>query len=390
MVDPTPDGRLVEVVERKGIGHPDTICDALAEEVSRALSRTYLERFGRVLHHNVDKALLCGGSAAPRFGGGEITRPIEIILAGRVTRSFRGTDVPVEEVAIETCRAWLRAHLHALDPDRHLRIACRFGPGSGDLVDLFARGATPLANDTSIGVGFAPRSHLEQAVLDLGKWLDDPASQQSWPERGEDVKIMAVRTASAVTLTVTCALVSAFVKDAADYLAKKALLASAIGARASGLLGEEPRVEINAADDPARGSFYLTVTGTSAEAGDDGQVGRGNRVSGLITPGRPMTLEAAAGKNPVSHVGKLYSVAAGLIAEDLVGALPGVSAAECTLVSRIGSPIDEPQAVSVRLRIEDGPPAAAHSSAVAEVTRGWLAGLPGLSARLIAGDIAVF
>jgi S-adenosylmethionine synthetase len=257
-------------------------------------------------------------------------------------------------------------------------------------VDLFGRGATPLANDTSIGVGFAPRSRLERAVLDLGKWLDDSASQQPWPERGEDVKIMAVRTASAVTLTVTCALVSAFVKDAADYLAKKALLARAIGARASALLGEPARMEINAADDPARGSFYLTVSGTSAEAGDDGQVGRGNRVSGLITPGRPMTLEAAAGKNPVSHVGKLYSVAAGLIAEDLVAALPGVGAAECTLVSRIGSPIDDPQAVGVRLRVEDGRPAAAHSPAVAEAARGRLAGLPALSARLIAGEIAVF
>ena len=390
MADPPPDERLVEVVERKGIGHPDTICDALAEEVSKTLSRTYLQRFGRVLHHNVDKALLCGGSASPHFGGGEVTTPIEIILAGRVTRSLGGIDVPVEALAIESCRTWLRAHLHALDADRHVRIVCRFGPGSGDLVDLFAGGATPLANDTSIGVGFAPRSRLEQAVLDLGKWLDDPASQQPWPERGEDVKIMAVRTAGAVTFTLSCALVSAVVQDAADYLAKKALLADAIGVRARALLGQQPRVEINAADDPARGRFYLTVTGTSAEAGDDGQVGRGNRVSGVITPGRPMTLEAAAGKNSVSHVGKLYSVAAGLIAEDVVAALPGVSAAECMLVSRIGSPIDEPQLVNVRLRIDDGPPAAARSPAVAELARSRLAGLPALSTRLIAGEIAVY
>jgi S-adenosylmethionine synthetase len=28
-----PDAQDVEVVERKGIGHPDTICDALAEEI---------------------------------------------------------------------------------------------------------------------------------------------------------------------------------------------------------------------------------------------------------------------------------------------------------------------------------------------------------------------
>src|SRR6266700_5108088 len=153
MPEPPPDERLVEVVERKGLGHPDTICDALAEEVSRALSRHYLERFGRVLHHNVDKALLCGGSASPRFGGGEVSAPIEIILAGRATASFRGVDIPVETLAIESCRAWLRAHLHALDPERHVKIECRFRPGSGDLVDLFGRsGRVALANDTSIGV----------------------------------------------------------------------------------------------------------------------------------------------------------------------------------------------------------------------------------------------
>ena len=62
----------VEVVERKGIGHPDTICDALAETLSRNLCQEYQRRFGEILHHNVDKALLCGGRAAAAFGGGRI------------------------------------------------------------------------------------------------------------------------------------------------------------------------------------------------------------------------------------------------------------------------------------------------------------------------------
>ena len=66
-----------EIVERKVLGHPDTICDALAENLSRALSRFYLERFGATLHHNVDKALLCGGAARPAFGGGEVTEPVD-------------------------------------------------------------------------------------------------------------------------------------------------------------------------------------------------------------------------------------------------------------------------------------------------------------------------
>lgn len=116
-------------------------------------------------------------------------------------------------------------------------------------------------------------------------------------------------------------------------------------------------VEVNAADDPAAGSFYLTVTGTSAEAGDDGQAGRGNRVGGLITPYRPMVMESAAGKNPVTHVGKLYNVLARRLAAALVDELPEVAAAECFLVSRIGEPVARPGLVHVAVGGRDGGPA---------------------------------
>ena len=80
----------VEIVERKGLGHPDSICDALAETFSRNLCREYRRRFGEVLHHNVDKALLCGGSAAPAFGGGTVLSPINIYLAGRGSSCSEG------------------------------------------------------------------------------------------------------------------------------------------------------------------------------------------------------------------------------------------------------------------------------------------------------------
>jgi S-adenosylmethionine synthetase len=390
--DPPPGARAVEIVERKGIGHPDTICDALAEGISRALSRYYLERFGRVLHHNVDKVLLCGGAAAPRFGGGELTAPIEIILAGRATRELRGVVVPVEAIAVESARAWLRAHLHALDPERHVRIACRIGPGSTDLVELFgrARARVALANDTSIGVGFAPLSPLEAAVLALERSINAFDAKRVRPETGEDVKVMAVRRGGHSAFTIACAFVSAHVESAAAYEQKKARLAQALQRRAADLLGGQAEVVVNAADDAARGSLYLTVTGTSAEAGDDGEVGRGNRANGLITPGRPMTLEAAAGKNPVSHVGKLYNVAAGRIAGALVAALPEVAGAECALVSRIGVPIDDPQLVALRLALRSGRPAAALAGPAGEVARAELAKVPALGDELTAGGVELY
>jgi S-adenosylmethionine synthetase len=102
--------RPVEIVERKGLGHPDTICDMLSEQLSVALSRKYLDEFGLVLHHNVDKALLAAGRAEPAFGGGRIVEPIDIYLAGRVTTEVRGKIVPVRTLAEETATAWLREH----------------------------------------------------------------------------------------------------------------------------------------------------------------------------------------------------------------------------------------------------------------------------------------
>ncbi len=350
--DPLPELQPVEMVERKGLGHPDTLCDALAEEVSVALCRFYLERFGVILHHNVDKVLLVGGQSRPAFGGGEVTAPIEIYLAGRATFEAGGVRVPVEELALESCKQWLRAHLRHLDPDRHVKLFCRVRPGSTDLVELFLRrqvAGEPLANDTSCGAGFAPLTPLEATVLRTERGLRSPEALRAHPERGEDLKVMAVRRGERVGLTVSDAFVSAHIASLRQYAgAREALREDAR------VLGAGAEVEVNAADDLAREQIYWTVTGTSAEAGDDGEAGRGNRANGLITPYRPMTMESVAGKNPVSHVGKLYNVAASLIAEQLVQRVGGLRGAECYLVSRVGAPVRMPQLVHVRCWLAGG------------------------------------
>src|SRR4030065_974903 len=106
----------------------------------------------------------------------------------------------------------------------------------------------------------------------------------------------------------------------------------------------EVAITINAADNYEKNIYYLTVTGTSAECGDDGQVGRGNRANGLITPYRPMTLEATAGKNPITHTGELYTLGAKEISREITN-VPDISGADCYLVSQIGKPITETQTV---------------------------------------------
>lgn len=368
-----------EIVERKGIGHPDTICDALAESVSAALSSFYLERFGAILHHNVDKVLLCAGVARPRFGGGTVDRPIEIVIAGQATREAGGVEVPIVDLATEACRAWLAAHLHALDARRHVRIRVATRPGSAALLGLFERraGGEALANDTSCGVGFAPETPLERVVRAVERALAAPETARAFPEIGEDVKVMGVRRGDALSLTVACALVDRHVASLADYELKRAragALARAAAARAAP--GVPIDVRINEADDPApegEKDVYLTVTGTSAEAGDDGEVGRGNRANGLITPCRPMSIEAPAGKNPRTHVGKLYNVIAARIAEDIIARIFGVAEARCRLVSRIGRPLREPEIADIEVAMWEDLPLAEVRPAIEEIAREELA-----------------
>ena len=354
---PPIDALPVEIVERKGLGHPDTICDALAAELSAALSRFYLERFGRVLHHNVDKVLLCAGMARPAFAGGEILEPMAVYICGRATLELGGVRVPIEELADAACRTWLREHIHALDADRHVRLHLLVRPGSPELVELFLRqrpGAPPLANDSAIGVGFAPFSHLERATLAVEQELNSAAVKASCPELGEDVKVLGIRQRGRVDLTIACAVVGRYVETLSDYVEAKERARRIARDAARSAADLDVVAAVNTADTPTPSGIYLTVTGTSAESGDDGQAGRGNRANGLITPYRPMSLESAAGKNPVSHPGRLYQVAAGRIAAAVVNHIEEIGAAECYLASRIGRPITDPQVAEIRVRLAGG------------------------------------
>ncbi len=346
----TPYEEEVEIVERKGTGHPDTICDNVAEQVSIEISKLYLDEFGMVMHHNVDKALLIGGVADPRFGGGKIIEPIELTVVGRATKEVDGHKVEVDEVAIEAIKNWLKRNIANLNVEAHIIPGVKIRPGSKDLVDLFRRfgkGEVPLANDTSFGTGFYPFDELEQAVYEAERLLNNKELRRSMPFIGEDIKVMGVRNGNTYKLTVAMATVDRFISDLEDYIEKKEKVKELLlkNIKVDGDL----EIFVNTADDMKTGSVYLTVTGTSAEQGDDGQVGRGNRINGLITPYRPMSLEAAAGKNAVSHVGKIYN----FFAQDLSKAIVEEGLADESyvyIVSQIGKPINQPQVLDIRVK----------------------------------------
>ncbi len=364
-IDRKPVSELnVELVERKGLGHPDYIADASAEAVSKALSNYYLEKYGVILHHNVDKVLVVGGQANPRFGGGDIIQPIYILVAGRVTTEVKtatGVEkVPIGTIIISAIKDWIRSNFRFLDPDRHVVIDYKVGMGSTDLVGVYELGVkatkVPLANDTSIGVGFAPLTDTERLVLETERLLNSREFKAKLPEVGEDVKVMGgLRIGKDVKLTIASAIISSLVKDKDHYLNVKEEVKNKVLDLAAKITPNlTVDVTVNAADKPEHGIFYLTVTGTSAEHGDDGATGRGNRANGLITPMRPMSMEATAGKNPVSHIGKLYNVLANRIAERIYGEVKGLKEVYVYLLSQIGKPINEPLVANVEILPEPG------------------------------------
>jgi S-adenosylmethionine synthetase len=346
----------VEIVERKGVGHPDYMADGIAEAVSKELSKYYLKRFNTILHHNVDKVLIVGGQAYPTFGGGEVLQPIYVIVSGRATsyvRTREGVEfIPIGTLVLKAAKNWLRENFRFLNPEEHVIIDYKIGHGSADLVGLFELGLkrVPLANDTSFGTGFAPLSPLESIVYGVERFLNSKELKTRLPVVGEDVKVMGLRVGKKIRLTIAIAMVSKFVKDKGEYMALKDAIKDAILDYIAKKTAEyDVEVHINTADKPEEGILYLTVTGTSAEHGDDGATGRGNRVNGLITPMRPMSLEATAGKNPVSHVGKLYNVVANIIANRVYSEVKGVKEVYVNILSQIGKPVNEPQIVDIKI-----------------------------------------
>ncbi len=349
----------VEIVERKGKGHPDYICDSIMDAISVELSKLYLEKFGDILHHNIDKGLLAAGKTVKRFGGGRVIKPMELTIGDRATFSFKGRRLPVTEIAVETAKRWFKKNLRFVNPERHVRYRVVLSEGSEELTDIFQRpGRIRVANDTSAAVGYYPLSATERAVLELEQYLNSEGFKERFPETGEDVKVMGLRRKDRLELTVAMPLLAGFINSEQAYFIKKEEIIEEMERFMKRFSQEFSSIEIhyNTLDERERGvgGVYLSLLGTSAEDADSGQVGRGNRVNGLISMNRPMGTEAAAGKNPVSHVGKIYNILSHRIARKIYESTEGVKEVYVLLLSRIGTPIDRPQMANAQILLEKG------------------------------------
>ncbi len=365
--------RRLEICEHKGVGHPDTLTDGACEAAAVALARAYRGAFGAPAHFNVDKGLLVAGRSAPRFGGGEVLEPAKLMICGRAAPTHEHFDVA--QVAAQAAHQYFERTLRRGADD--FGIECHIGRGSANLEAIYGSEHV-AANDTSFGVGFWPYSRLERTVLEAAALLRSEELRRRFPSAGDDFKVMGLRRDGELALTVALAMVDRDVRSAAQYFEVKQALVAFLAAR----IGVP--VVLNALDDPGalhEAGLHLTVTGTSAEMGDDGQVGRGNRVNGLITPGRLMSLEATAGKNPAAHVGKIYNVLANEIARAVCEQIENVLEASVQLVSQIGRPVALPWAASVQV-VSRARLTGALSAGIAELTAAHLARTGELSRRL--------
>ena len=404
---PIEKSEFPELCERKGIGHPDTVCDAVADACSRALCLYYLENFDRVYHHNVDKAALVGGTARPEYGGGLIIQPQYFLIVGRainqiLTECGDGTNkleyIPIPTICIETQRKVLADIFRNLDLNRDIQFDYAVRPGSIDLTGVFDQShhteEVPLANDTSFGVGYAPYSDVEKIALEAEKLINSDKFKDKCKASGEDIKVMVQRIGNEVGITVAAAMVSKYINDASEYVSYTNQIKEAVLDLAADIIPEhDVSCQVNVADNIEKGIIYLTITGTSAEAGDDGEVGRGNRSNGLITPCRTMSLEAVCGKNPINHVGKLYNILSTEMAREIIKRGQGnIIEAHVKLLSQIGRPITDPWISSIELIPADNVNFDSVKKIAEEVLAERLSkeNFIDLRKRLIAGKVQVF
>ncbi len=376
-------GARAEMGEHKGIGHPDSLCDGAVEAAARALSLAYMDSYGSIQPFNLDKALLVGGTSTPKFGGGRLERPMRLIVSGPVTEL---PDVSVERLVGQAIREYLVVSL-GVDDDL-IGIEPILRPTAPNLRRVTNGPLIPLANDTSFGVGYAPLSQLEGSVLSAAQILRSREFRDAFQAAGLDYKVMGSRYGQHLRLTIALAFIDRAVRGVDEYFTQKELIAKYLAQH----LTLPCEIAINTLDEHGaydESGIYLTVTGMSAEHGDDGEVGRGNRVNGLITPYRPMSLEAAAGKNPASHVGKLYNVLAHQLAGRIQEAVDGVDEVTVRLLSAIGRPIDQPQLTAVDVVAADGL-SDVQLLQIRDLTTQALAHLPALTQALVQGTVAVF
>ena len=320
-----------ELVERKGVGHPDTICDAIAERASSDYSKYCIETFGKPAHHWFDKVMLIGGEADVDYGIGKITKPYKVIFAGKVSYHVGTKRIPVEDILYKSAVCVLEEVLTGFDAKCHLvvvnelvdyqgsgRGTSRYQPSSVEALPSL-NNPELVSNDSNLLSAYAPLTTLESLVLLVERFVNGKDFKMRNPDTGWDVKVLGNRFLDHYELLLNMPFLAKDIHSMEEYLQRKQDVYDEITKFISEKFDIKVHLMMNATD--RNGRPYLTALGSVADTGDVGVVGRGNRMNGLITPMRPMSIEAPAGKNPIDHTGKIYGVVANEIAYEVYKAI---------------------------------------------------------------------
>jgi S-adenosylmethionine synthetase len=313
---------------------------------------------------------------------------MRLVIGDRATMTWKDEDLHIGELATDAARQWIGDHLRHVNPVTDVTFEVALKPGSPELTRLYAE--TVTANDTAAAVGYAPMTETERLVLELERYANNPAFKAQFPETGEDVKVMGVRTGRTLDLTVAMPLVDRYLANEQDYFDRKhrvqEQLLSFVREHTSAI--DDVSLVLNATDHQGDGlaGIYASVLGTSADGADSGEVGRGNRANGLISFSRPGGAEAIAGKNPVGHVGKIYGMFTFALAETLIRRITELANVTVWMYSRIGQPIGQPQRVFLLTHVAPGADTGNINRAARAIVEEELAALPAFCRALQSGE----
>ncbi|MGU3438769.1 methionine adenosyltransferase [Bacillus cereus] len=342
----TPDKLQYEVVERKGLGHPDTLTDGIAEAAEIEYCKYCLDKFGYIPHHNFDKVMIIGGKCVQKYGGNDFSDPIKVIFMGRGSKSFGNEQIPLEDIQIKAAKAYLSRVLPHLDVNltstiefhsetsSHSTRPYWFSPrDKNDLPEYNADG--PIANDTATMISYWPLTTSEKLPLDIEGYFyrndTDGLPHPRFKEFGGDIKVMVVRDGDDIVITVTVPQITTMTVSEEQYLLRQDHLRENLMQYVNDLYpNENINLIINNQKLGNNPRPYLVTAGSCTDFGEEGAVGRGNKTHGIISSFRPNTMEAPHGKNSTYFVGKVLGYQADVIAKQIYD----VTGSPCQVILR--------------------------------------------------------
>lgn len=311
-----PEKNNIEVVERKGMGHPDTLADKLAEECSRVYALYCYEKYGVILHYNFDKLYI--GAGLFKYEDGKINKYSNIIvnLNGRASNTINGEEIDIEKILKPVIKKYLKSIMPRLDVENDLTININctqntkrdywYKPRTIEDVPDYT---SIMANDTSLCVSNGGYTYCEQLAIKTEQFFwnytEEGYATPKYNDIGQDIKVMITRIDKEVTLSISLPVYKDKYNSDEDF--------ANIIKKYENLINKEIQlidnpnnynvtVGINKMPDGSIDKYSLII-GSCCECGEEGVVGRGNNSQGIISAIRPHTMEASCGKNTRYHTG---------------------------------------------------------------------------------------